>query len=200
MTPPTSTFAREVAADADTVYFCLDAPTTTAGPKSSRRCSARCSTPPESADAKLVVLENLDMYGPSAGPLRRDNPGQPDEREEPDPRRDVRRAPRRTPSAGEVRVVIGSSLRLRRPRRARLRPRRVRVRNPRSPASEPGPWDGPTPSTPTATSPTSAATSSSSAPATTPTARPGTSRTPRPAPPDTSSSTCTPRPDSAAPT
>jgi nucleoside-diphosphate-sugar epimerase len=99
-------FARQVAADADTVYFCLNAPHyhrwATEFPPLQRAVLEAA----KAADAKLVVLENLYMYGPSSGPLRETTPINPTS------------AKSRTRAAmsaelldahqrGEVRVVIG---------------------------------------------------------------------------------------------
>ena len=133
-----------------------------------------------SADAKLVVLENLYMYGPSTGRSVR-------------PPRSTRRARRAGPAPP---CPLSSSTHTSAVRSASssVEPRTSSapacdsalgqfVFQPRWPASGPRRWDDPTPSTPTATSPTSAATSSCSARATTPTAGCGTPRTPRPAHP-----------------
>ena len=48
--------------------------TTTAGPRSSRPCSAACSPAPQAAGARLVVLDNLYAYGPTGGQRPRRDP------------------------------------------------------------------------------------------------------------------------------
>ena len=99
-------FARDVAADADTVYFCLNAPNYHRWAEEFPPLQRAVLGAAKSADAKLVVLENLYMYGPSAGPLRETTPVNPTS------------AKSRTRAAmsaelldahqrGEVRVVIG---------------------------------------------------------------------------------------------
>ena len=70
-------FARDVTADAGSAHFCLNAPTTTAGPRSSRRCSAPSSTPRPQRTSSSSSLENVDMYGPSPDPLRETTPLNP---------------------------------------------------------------------------------------------------------------------------
>ena len=99
-------FARDVAADADTVYFCLNAPNYHRWAEEFPPLQRAVLGAAKSADAKLVVLENLYMYGPSTGPLRETTPVNPTS------------AKSRTRAAmsaelldahqrGEVRVVIG---------------------------------------------------------------------------------------------
>ena len=99
-------FARQVAADADTVYFCLNAPNYHRWAEEFPPLQRAVLDAAKSADAKLVVLENLYMYGPSTGPLRETTPINPTS------------AKSRTRAAmsaelldahqrGEVRVVIG---------------------------------------------------------------------------------------------
>ena len=70
-------FAREVAADADTVYFCLNAPHYHRWAEEFPPLQHAVLDAAKSADAKLVVLENLYMYGPSSEPLRETNPVNP---------------------------------------------------------------------------------------------------------------------------
>jgi nucleoside-diphosphate-sugar epimerase len=70
-------FAREVAADADTVYFCLNAPYYYRWAEEFPPLQRAVLNAAKSADAKLVVLENFDTYGPSAGPLRETTPVNP---------------------------------------------------------------------------------------------------------------------------
>ncbi len=99
-------FARHVAADADTVYFCLNAPNYHRWAEEFPPLQRAVVGAARSADAKLVVLENLYMYGPSTGLLRETTPVNPTS------------AKSRTRAAmsaelldahqrGEVRVVIG---------------------------------------------------------------------------------------------
>ena len=99
-------FARDVAADADTVYFCLNAPNYHRWAEEFPPLQRAVLGAAKAADAKLVVLENLYMYGPSTGPLRETTPVNPTS------------AKSRTRAAmsaelldahqrGEVRVVIG---------------------------------------------------------------------------------------------
>jgi nucleoside-diphosphate-sugar epimerase len=63
-------FARGVIADADTVYFCLNAPNYHRWADEFPPLQRAVLAGARAADAKLVVLENLYMYGPSTGPLR----------------------------------------------------------------------------------------------------------------------------------
>ena len=70
-------FARDVAADADTVYFCLNAPNYHRWAEEFPPLQHAVLGAARSADAKLVVLENLYMYGPSDGPLRETTPVNP---------------------------------------------------------------------------------------------------------------------------
>ena len=65
--PPIRRSPPSVCAGADVVYFCLNAATTTAGPRSSRRCSAACWPAPRAPAPGSVVLDNLYAYGPPAG-------------------------------------------------------------------------------------------------------------------------------------
>ena len=70
-------FARNVAADADTVYFCLNAPNYHRWAEELPPLQRAVLGAAKSADAKLVVLENLYLYGPSTGPLRETTPVNP---------------------------------------------------------------------------------------------------------------------------
>ena len=99
-------FTRHVAADADTVYFCLNAPHYHRWADEFPPLQRAVLDAAKSADAKLVVLENLYMYGPTSGPLRETTPNNPTS------------AKSRTRAAmsaqlldahqrGEIRVVIG---------------------------------------------------------------------------------------------
>jgi uncharacterized protein YbjT (DUF2867 family) len=63
-------FARHVAAGADTVYFCLNAPNYHRWAEEFPSLQSAVLDAARSADAKLVVLENLYMYGPNTGALR----------------------------------------------------------------------------------------------------------------------------------
>jgi nucleoside-diphosphate-sugar epimerase len=63
-------FARQAAAGADTVYFCLNAPHYHGWADEFPPLQRGVVGAAKAADAKLVVLENLYMYGPSSGPLR----------------------------------------------------------------------------------------------------------------------------------
>ena len=99
-------FARRVAADADTVYFCLNAPHYHRWASEFPPLQRTVVDAAKAADAKLVVLENLYMYGPSTDPLRETTPVNPTS---------TKSKTRATMSAelldahrrGEVRVVIG---------------------------------------------------------------------------------------------
>jgi nucleoside-diphosphate-sugar epimerase len=99
-------FARDVARDADTVYFCLNAPHYHRWAEEFPPLQRAVVGAARASSAKLVVLENLYMYGPTAGPLRETTPVNPTS------------AKSRTRAAmsvelldahrrGEVRVVIG---------------------------------------------------------------------------------------------
>jgi hypothetical protein len=99
-------FARDVARDADTVYFCLNAPHYHRWAEEFPPLQRAVVGAARASSAKLVVLENLYMYGPTSGPLRETTPVNPTS------------AKSRTRAAmsvelldahrrGEVRVVIG---------------------------------------------------------------------------------------------
>jgi nucleoside-diphosphate-sugar epimerase len=99
-------FARDVAIDADTVYFCLNAPHYHRWAEEFPPLQRAVLGAATAAGAKLVVLENLYMYGPSPWPLHEETPVNPTS------------AKSRTRAAmsaelldaherGEVRVVIG---------------------------------------------------------------------------------------------
>ena len=62
-------FAREVTEGADTVYFCLNAPHYDRWAEEFPPLQRAVVDAATSASAKLVVLENLYMYGPTSGPL-----------------------------------------------------------------------------------------------------------------------------------
>src|SRR6185436_4623105 len=62
-------FARDVAADAGTVYFCLNAPNYPRWAEEFPPLQHAVLGAARAAGAKLVVLENLYMYGRSTGPL-----------------------------------------------------------------------------------------------------------------------------------
>jgi nucleoside-diphosphate-sugar epimerase len=99
-------FARHVAADADTVYFCLNAPNYHRWTEEFPPLQRAVLGAAKAAAARLVVLENLYMYGPTVGPLRETSPIHPTS---------SKSRTRATMSAdllaahhrGEVRVVIG---------------------------------------------------------------------------------------------
>jgi nucleoside-diphosphate-sugar epimerase len=101
-----SAFARQVAADADTVYFCLNAPHYHRWASEFPPLQHAVLDAAKAADAKLVVLENLYMYGPRPEPLRENTPVNPTS---------AKSRTRATMSAelldahhrGEIRVVIG---------------------------------------------------------------------------------------------
>jgi nucleoside-diphosphate-sugar epimerase len=71
------TFARDVAASAGTVYFCLNAPNYHRWAAEFPPLQRAVLGAAKAAGAKLVVLENLYMYGPSSGPLRETTPVNP---------------------------------------------------------------------------------------------------------------------------
>jgi nucleoside-diphosphate-sugar epimerase len=99
-------FARAVAADADTVYFCLNAPNYHRWAEEFPPLQRGVLGAAQAADAKLVVLENLYMYGPSSGPLRETsavNPTSSKSRTRAAMSAELLDAHRR----GEVRVVVG---------------------------------------------------------------------------------------------
>jgi nucleoside-diphosphate-sugar epimerase len=62
-------FARDVAADAEVVYFCLNAPSYHRWAEEFPPLQRAVLSAAKAANAKLVVLENLYMYGPAVGPL-----------------------------------------------------------------------------------------------------------------------------------
>ena len=71
-------FARNVAADADTMYFCLNAPNYHRWADEFPPLQRAVLGAAKSADAKLVVLENLYMYGPTGGaPMTESTPVNP---------------------------------------------------------------------------------------------------------------------------
>jgi nucleoside-diphosphate-sugar epimerase len=99
-------FAREAATDADAVYFCLNAPNYHRWAEEFPPLQRSVLEAAKATGARLVVLENLYMYGPTDGPIRETTPVNPTS------------AKSRTRAAmsselldahqrGEVRVVIG---------------------------------------------------------------------------------------------
>jgi nucleoside-diphosphate-sugar epimerase len=70
-------FARHVAADAGTVYFCLNAPNYHRWAEEFPPLQRAVLGAAEAADANLVVLENLYVYGPALAPLREITPVNP---------------------------------------------------------------------------------------------------------------------------
>jgi nucleoside-diphosphate-sugar epimerase len=70
-------FARDVTADAGTVYFCLNAPNYHRWAEEFPPLQRAVLGGAQAAGAKLVVLENLYMYGPHSGPLRETTPVNP---------------------------------------------------------------------------------------------------------------------------
>ncbi len=99
-------FTREVAAGADTLYFCLNAPHYDRWGDEFPPLQRAVLAAAKAADAKLVVLENLYMYGPRSGPLHETTPANPTS---------AKSRTRATMSAelldahhrGEIRAVIG---------------------------------------------------------------------------------------------
>jgi nucleoside-diphosphate-sugar epimerase len=99
-------FARSAAAGADAVYFCLNAPHYDRWTEEFPPLQRAVLGAAVAADAKLVVLENLYLYGPSSAPLRETTPVHPTS---------AKSQTRAAMSAellaahqrGEVRVVIG---------------------------------------------------------------------------------------------
>lgn len=101
-----SAFARDVIADAETVYFCLNARNYHGWAEEFPPLQHAVLGGARSAGAKLVVLENLYLYGPSDGPLRETtsiNPTSSKSRTRAEMSAELLDAHRR----GEVRVVIG---------------------------------------------------------------------------------------------
>jgi nucleoside-diphosphate-sugar epimerase len=99
-------FTRDVVAGAGTVYFCLNAPNYHRWAEEFPPLQRAVVGAARAADAKLVVLENLYMYGPSDGPLRETTPVNPTSaksRTRAGMAADLLDAHQR----GEVRVVIG---------------------------------------------------------------------------------------------
>jgi nucleoside-diphosphate-sugar epimerase len=99
-------FARAVVADADTVYFCLNAPHYHRWADEFPPLQRAVLGAAKAADAKLVVLENLYLYGPTYGPLHEAtavNPTSVKSRTRAAMSAELLDAHRR----GDVRVVIG---------------------------------------------------------------------------------------------
>lgn len=99
-------FTRDVTNDADTVYFCLNAPHYHRWAEEFPPLQRAVLEAAKTSGAKLVVLENLYLYGPVPGPLRETLPANPTS---------AKSATRATMAAellgahdrGEVRTVIG---------------------------------------------------------------------------------------------
>ena len=70
-------FARGVTADAATVYFCLNAPNYHRWAEEFPPLQRSVLGAASAVGAKLVVLENLYLYGPSDAPLRETTPVNP---------------------------------------------------------------------------------------------------------------------------
>jgi nucleoside-diphosphate-sugar epimerase len=72
-------FAKEVARDADTVYFCLNAPSYHRWPEEFPPLQDSVLAAATAAGARLVVLENLYGYGPTGGrPMTESTPSRPE--------------------------------------------------------------------------------------------------------------------------
>ena len=99
-------FAREVSADAGTVYFCLNAPNYHRWADEFPPLQRAVLNGARAADAKLVVLENLYMYGPSLGPLQETTPLNPTSAKS-QTRADMSAELLDAHQRGEVRVAIG---------------------------------------------------------------------------------------------
>jgi len=99
-------FARNVAADADTVYFCLNAPNYHRWADEFPPLQRAVLGAARSAGAKLVVLENLYIYGPSAAALRETTPRNPTSSKS-RTRADMSAELLDAHGRGEVRVAIG---------------------------------------------------------------------------------------------
>jgi nucleoside-diphosphate-sugar epimerase len=99
-------FARDAVADAETVYFCLNAPNYHGWAEEFPPLQHAVVGAAKAVHAKLVVLENLYMYGPTVGPLRETTPINPTSsksRTRATMSAELLEAHRR----GDVRVVIG---------------------------------------------------------------------------------------------
>jgi nucleoside-diphosphate-sugar epimerase len=99
-------FTRDVTTDAGTVYFCLNAPNYHRWAAEFPPLQHAVLGAARAAGAKLVVLENLYLYGPTIGPLRETTPVNPTSaksRTRADMSAELQDAHRR----GEVQVVIG---------------------------------------------------------------------------------------------
>jgi len=70
-------FAREAATGADTIYFCLNAPNYHRWAEEFPPLQRAVLEAARTSGAKLVVLENLYMYGPTDGPLTETTPVHP---------------------------------------------------------------------------------------------------------------------------
>jgi nucleoside-diphosphate-sugar epimerase len=99
-------FARDVTADATTIYFCLNAPNYDRWVEEFPPLQAAVLAAASSAAAKLIVLENLYMYGPSHLPLRETTPVNPTSAKS-RTRADMSAALLGAHGRGEVQVTIG---------------------------------------------------------------------------------------------
>ncbi len=70
-------FARSVTGDAEAVYFCLNASRYDRWAEEFPPLQQAVVSAAAAAGAKLVVLENLYLYGPTDGPIREDTPSHP---------------------------------------------------------------------------------------------------------------------------
>ena len=96
--PPTRPSPATWPLTRDTVYFCLNVPNYHRWAEEFPPLQQAVLGAAKAAEAKLVVLENLYMYGPTVGPLSETTADQPHEFQEPHPRHDVRRAARGSPT------------------------------------------------------------------------------------------------------
>ena len=99
-------FARDVTFDADTVYFCLNAPNYHRWADEFPPLQHAVLSAARWAKADLVVLENLYMYGPTQGPLRETTPLNPTSSKS-RTRANMSAALLDAHRRGDVRVVIG---------------------------------------------------------------------------------------------
>ena len=99
-------FARNVTADAEIVYFCLNAPNYHRWADEFPPLQRAVVGGAQAADAKLVVLENLYMYGLTSGPLRETTPLNPTSQKS-RTRAAMSAELLETHRRGEVRVAIG---------------------------------------------------------------------------------------------
>ncbi|HMJ74512.1 MAG TPA: NAD-dependent epimerase/dehydratase family protein [Iamia sp.] len=99
-------FARTVAANSGTVYFCLNAPNYHRWADEFPPLQRAVLGAARAADAKLVVLENLYLYGPTVGPLCEASPVNPTSAKS-RVRADMSAELIEAHQRGEVRVAIG---------------------------------------------------------------------------------------------